>query len=177
MSVSLPANDVLTARTDIREAVNYRLKAGDIKYIFEHAEVDMIIVDVQYVSLLDSFRHAHRDIPVLVDTDAGDDDGPFNKAIRDGMAIEQQRGSRGWAELEAQSPDEDGMLALAYTSGTTSRPKGVVYTHRGVYLAAMGNIVESQLNMGPDRCGYLWTLPMFHAMGTCWIGIPVNTEQ
>ncbi|KAL5040973.1 hypothetical protein BDW71DRAFT_201742 [Aspergillus fruticulosus] len=134
----------IAAAGAVNVAINYRLKADDIKYIFEHSEVDIIIVDVQYVSLLDSFRNAHCDIPMLVDTDAG---------------------NHGWAGLEAQSRDEDGMLALAYTSGTTSRPKGVVFTHRGVYLAAMASIVESQLNMSPDRCGYLWTLPMFHAMG------------
>lgn len=126
----------------------------------------MIIVDVQYVSLLDAFRDAHPSIPVLVDTDTGDDNGPFGQAIREGMKIDHQEGDRGWAGLDAQSPDEDGTIALAYTSGTTSRPKGVVFTHRGAYLAAMGNIVESQLNMSPDRCGYLWVLPMFHAMGT-----------
>jgi acyl-CoA synthetase (AMP-forming)/AMP-acid ligase II len=126
----------------------------------------MIIADVQYVSLLDAFRDAHPSIPVLVDTDTGDDSGPFGKAIREGMKIDHQEGDRGWAGLDAQSPDEDGMIALAYTSGTTSRPKGVVFTHRGAYLAAMGNIVESQLNMSPHRCGYLWILPMFHAMGT-----------
>ena len=50
------------------------------------------------------------------------------------------------------------MLSIPFTSGTTSRPKGVVYTHRGVYLAAMANIIESGLNNG--RCKYLWTLPM-----------------
>jgi acyl-CoA synthetase (AMP-forming)/AMP-acid ligase II len=55
------------------------------------------------------------------------------------------------------------MFAIPFTSGTTSRPKGVMYTHRGAYLAAMGNIVESGLNNG--HCKYLWTLPMFHAMG------------
>ncbi|KAL2846381.1 acyl-CoA synthetases /AMP-acid ligases II [Aspergillus pseudoustus] len=152
----------------VNVAINYRLKANDIKYIFEHSRVDVVIADVQYVSLLDSFRDAHPDIPVLVDTDAGqNDDGPFSRAIREGMDIDHREGDCGWAGLEAQSSDEDGMIALAYTSGTTSRPKGVVYTHRGAYLAAMSNIVESQLNVntGSDRCGYLWTLPMFHAMG------------
>lgn len=120
---------------------------------------------MQFVPLLDSFREDHQNIPVLIDTDAGDDDGPFNQAIREGLEFDRQHGDRGWAGLESQAPNEDGMLALPYTSDTTSRPKGVVYTHRSAYLAGMGNIVESQLNQSPNRCGYLWVLPMFHAIG------------
>lgn len=52
------------------------------------------------------------------------------------------------------------MLAIPFTSGTTSKPKGVVYTHRGAYLAALGNVIESGLNIPDGRCKYLWTLPM-----------------
>lgn len=52
------------------------------------------------------------------------------------------------------------MLAIPFTSGTTSKPKGVVYTHRGAYLAALANVVESGLNYHKGRCKYLWTLPM-----------------
>ena len=57
-------------------------------------------------------------------------------------------------------------MALAYTSGTTGRPKGVEYTHRGAYLAALGNVVESGLSFHDgERARYLWTLPLFHAVG------------
>ncbi|KAJ5178317.1 uncharacterized protein N7500_001016, partial [Penicillium coprophilum] len=146
-------------------AINYRLKPDDIKYILEHADVDMIITDVQYAPLLGKFREAHRDIPVLVDTDSGEDNGPYDHAILEGLEIDRRLGGHGWAGLEMLAPDEDGTIALAYTSGTTSRPKGVIFTHRGAYLAAMSDIVESQLNRSPDRCGYLWVLPMFHAIG------------
>lgn len=53
------------------------------------------------------------------------------------------------------------MIAIPFTSGTTSKPKGVVYTHRGAYLAALANVVESGLNYHAGRCRYLWTLPMY----------------
>jgi len=53
------------------------------------------------------------------------------------------------------------MIAIPFTSGTTSRPKGVVYTHRGAYLAALANVIESGLNFHDGRCKYLWTLPMW----------------
>ncbi|CAG8053210.1 unnamed protein product [Penicillium salamii] len=149
----------------VNVAINYRLKGEDIQYIFEHAEVDMIIADVQYAPLLVKFREVHNDIPILVDTDTGDNDGPYAQAILRGLEIDRRLGDLGWAGLQTQATGEDDMLALSYTSGTTSRPKGVIYTHRSAYLAAMGNVVESQLNQSPSRCGYLWVLPMFHAMG------------
>lgn len=150
-------------------AVNYRLKADDITYILQHSEVEIIIADAEYVSLLDSYRAASPSVPILVDTDTdageGELSGPFDEAVLEGLQYDKQQGSKGWVALEAQAASEDDVIALAYTSGTTARPKGVEYTHRGVYLAAMGNVVESGLNYNTGRCRYLWTLPMFHANG------------
>jgi long-subunit acyl-CoA synthetase (AMP-forming) len=147
-------------------AVNYRLKADDIRYIFEHSEVDMIIVDHEYVPMLRTFRDAHPTIPILIDTDSSNADGPFDKAVVEGLQFDAQTGKRGWTGLQAQAPDENGMIAISYTSGTTSRPKGVIYSHRGCYMASLSNVVESGLNHQNDRCKYLWVLPMFHALGS-----------
>ena len=52
------------------------------------------------------------------------------------------------------------MIAIPFTSGTTSRPKGCIYTHRGAYLASLANVIESGLNSDSRRCRFLWTLPM-----------------
>jgi len=152
----------------VNVAINYRLKKEDISYIFEHAEVDSIIVDAEFVNLLDGFRERHPDVPFIVDADTDKDDGEYDKAVLEGLEYDRETGSQGWSELETEAPEEDSMIALAYTSGTTAKPKGVEYTHRGAYLAAMANVVESGLNTHistADRCHYLWTLPMFHAMG------------
>ncbi|KAH8692786.1 putative AMP-binding domain protein [Talaromyces proteolyticus] len=150
-------------------AVNYRLKHEDVGYIFEHSEVELVIVDEEFVSLLDSFKQNHPNIPLLIDTDTdateGELSGPFDDAVMEGLQYDVASGNQGWSGLEAQAPDENSTMALAYTSGTTARPKGVEYTHRGAYLAALGNVIESGLNYHKGRCGYLWTLPMFHAMG------------
>src|SRR5258708_23348638 len=54
------------------------------------------------------------------------------------------------------------MIAVNYTSGTTGRPKGVVYTHRGAYLNAVSVALEFELS---SSSWYLWTLPMFHCNG------------
>ena len=79
---------------------------------------------------------------IIVDEDRGDE-GQFYEAVQEGWQGDQETGQNGWTELEAQAANEDSVLALAYTSGTTARPKGVEYTHRGAYLAAVGNVIES----------------------------------
>lgn len=153
----------------VNVSVNYRLKKEDIEYIFGFAEVDSIIVDQEFLHLLDHFRSSHPGVEIIVDTDhdatEGELSGPFDAAVLEGLEWDREMGNKGWAGLKAQCEDEDATIAIPFTSGTTSRPKGVVYTHRGTYLAALGNVVESGLNYHTGRAGYLWTLPMFHAMG------------
>ena len=61
--------------------------------------------------------------------------------------------------------DESAPIALNYTSGTTGRPKGVVYHHRGTFLETVGNIMAWPL---PPQPVYLWTLPLFHCNGWCF---------
>ena len=149
--------------------MNYRLKPDDIAYIFDHAEVNVIIVDAEYLPLLNGYRKSHPNIPLIVDDDTdateGEMGGQFDEAVLEGLKYDCQHGCQGWQGLETQVQDEEAVIALAYTSGTTARPKGVEFTHRSCYLAALGNIIESGLNYHTGRCRYLWTLPMFHAMG------------
>ncbi|KAL7270317.1 hypothetical protein RUND412_006983 [Rhizina undulata] len=149
--------------------VNYRLKKEDVQYIFAHAEVDIIVVDREYVSLLEGFNPA---VPLIIDEDidstTGELKGQFDHIIQEGLEYDLKFGN-GWDGLMAEAIDESDVFALAYTSGTTARPKGVEMTHRGVYLAAMANVVESGLNLGSvlarDRAKYLTILPLFHAVG------------
>ncbi|TVY25888.1 Acetate/butyrate--CoA ligase AAE7, peroxisomal [Lachnellula hyalina] len=159
----------IAASGGVNVAVNYRLKVEDVTYIFEFAEVEVIIVDEEYIHLLDDFRSKNPSIPFIIDTDTdateGQLSGPFDEAVLEGLNYDIQLGSKGWEGLNAQADDEDDTIAIPFTSGTTAKPKGVVYTHRGAYLAALGNVIESGLNYHTGRCGYLWTLPMFHAMG------------
>jgi len=62
-------------------------------------------------------------------------------------------------------PDEESLMCINYTSGTTGFPKGVMYTYRGGYLNALGEIMEYGLN---ESSVYLWTVPMFHCNGWCF---------
>jgi len=159
----------IAAAGGVNVAINYRLKHDDISYIFQHSDVDMIIADAEFVGLLDEYKKERPNVPILIDTDTdateGELSGPFDDAVLEGLKCDIEQGGKGWADLESQAKDEEDVMALAYTSGTTARPKGVEYTHRGVYLAAMGNVIESGLNYHTGRAKYLWTLPMFHATG------------
>ena len=145
------------------------MKKDDIAYIFEHADAEVIIVDAEFAPLLEGYQKAHPDVPLIIDTDTdateGELSGPFDEAVLEGLRYDLELGGRGWAGLEAQTADEEAVIALAYTSGTTAKPKGVEFTHRSSYVAALGNVIESGLNYHQGRCRYLWTLPMFHAMG------------
>jgi len=96
------------------------------------------------------------------------------RAIRTGVAqplILISSGDEYEALLDSAQPcrreitDERGLLALNYTSGTTGRPKGVMYHHRGAYLQSLAMVSHFQLD-GDTR--YLWTLPMFHCNGWCF---------
>lgn len=149
--------------------MNYRLKPEDLAYIFTHADVDAIIVDQEFVHLLDAYRKEHPDVPLIIDTDTdateGELSGPFDDAVLEGLKHDASIGAHGWEGLQTHADDEEDIIALAYTSGTTARPKGVEYIHRGCYLGALANVIEAGLNYNTGRCRYLWTLPMFHAMG------------
>src|SRR5206468_8769773 len=61
--------------------------------------------------------------------------------------------------------DEEDLISLNYTSGTTGKPKGVMIVHRGAYLTALGQVVEGILT---SDSRYLWTLPIFHCNGWCY---------
>lgn len=129
----------------------------------------MVIVDTEFIPLLESFQKQKPSIPLIVDADAdttmSEPSGQFDESVVQGLKYDAELGTKGWNGLEEQVRNEEDVIALAYTSGTTAKPKGVEFTHRGAYLAALANIIESGLNYHTGRCHYLWTLPMFHAMG------------
>ena len=66
-----------------------------------------------------------------------------------------------WHEVD----DERGLLSINYTSGTTGRPKGVMYHHRGAYLQSLAMAFHARLDADSV---FLWTLPMFHCNGWCF---------
>ena len=66
--------------------INYRLKEDDISYIFEHAEVDSIVVDAEFVHLLDGLRKEHPTVSLIVDTDTDGEEGEYDRAVMEGLS-------------------------------------------------------------------------------------------
>ena len=94
-------------------------------------------------------------IQTVIVEDTGDLTDPYELFLADGNP----------EPIETLLEDEEEPIALNYTSGTTGRPKGVIYTHRGAYLNALGEVIETGLTA---ESKYLWTLPMFHCNGWCF---------
>ncbi len=143
--------------------INTRLDAATIRYILGHSEAKVLLVDRQLSGVAAQAIAGLAHPPIVVDVLDSEYDGPGDPI----GAVEYE------AMLEAAAPgfvrteplEEWQAIALNYTSGTTGRPKGVVYHHRGAYLNAVGNI----LTWGMARHSvYLWTLPMFHCNGWCF---------
>lgn len=142
--------------------LNYRLKKREIEYMLDLGQADVVIVDEEFAHLVDANRRT-----VIVDKDAAGED----PSCQYQMALDWGKRNDLESFVYAEHGEDD-LLGLFFTSGTTGNPKAVEYSHRGVYLAALSNVIESGMNsqdiFGANRCRYLWTLPMFHAAGwTC----------
>jgi fatty-acyl-CoA synthase len=132
-------------------ALNVRLMPDEIAYILEHCGASIVLYDGEFEHLLSAC--ATR--PTLVRLGPGDRDAlDFETMLRDSTN----------EPIPARVDDEDATISLNYTSGTTGRPKGVMYSHRSLYLSSLADVFHA--NLRPESV-YLWTLPMFHCNG--WI--------
>ena len=136
--------------------INYRLIADDFAYIINHSGARIVCVHSDYLDAVTSIR---SQLPT----------------VEQFIALEGAK--EGWLDYEATLPPADtgyvrpeiaesDLLSINYTSGTTSRPKGVMITHRNAYLNVVGTLVHYEVTP-KDR--YLWTLPMFHANGWTFV--------
>ena len=145
----------------ILNTINTRLETETIQYIFEHAAPKVVLVDAVFLPLAEAAvaRMSQDQAPLIV-------------AVVDHQAGFQPPGRHpDYDDLLADADpgfdwilprDEWESISLNYTSGTTGQPKGVVYHHRGAYLAAMGNILSWQM---PRHARYLTIVPLFHCNG------------
>ncbi|MGI8476523.1 MAG: AMP-binding protein, partial [Thermomicrobiales bacterium] len=142
-------------------AINTRLTAEEVRYILEHSEARALLVDNEYAALVAQIL---PDLPALahVITVA---DLQSDGAAALGVDYESLLADSSSAPLSWPIEDEDEVISINYTSGTTGRPKGVMYTHRGAYLNSLGELLETR--MSSDSV-YLWTLPMYHCNGWCY---------
>ena len=144
----------------VLNTINIRLEADTIAYIFDHAEAKAVLVDSQFLPIamtaIDLMEGPAPQIIEVPDDQAGVHDMGEQIDYEDFLATGDPDFS--WIMPE----DEWESLAVNYTSGTTGRPKGVVYHHRGAYLMTMGTVVSWQLQLYPR---YLTIVPLFHCNG------------
>ncbi|MFC5724739.1 AMP-binding protein [Streptomyces gamaensis] len=128
-------------------ALNTRLSAPEIAYIVEHSGARLVLADTELLPLLDQALAGLGEPPAVIASDHYDD------AVLTAPP------------LCVEVTDERGLLSVNYTSGTTGRPKGVMYHHRGAYLNALAMAFHTTMD---TTSHYLWTLPMFHTNGWCF---------
>jgi len=147
----------------VLNALNTRLEADTIAYILDHGEARVLITDTELNPVIREALGRTVRRPLVIDIVDAEAEAPGVSLGE--MTYEEllEEGDPGFAPL--YPADEWQAIALNYTSGTTGRPKGVVYHHRGAYLNAVGDILVWNMGLHPT---YLWTLPMFHCNGWCF---------
>ncbi|RED50780.1 acyl-CoA synthetase [Aestuariispira insulae] len=146
----------------VLNSLNTRLDANALSYMLRHGEAKLFLVDSEFSDLAREAVSNLENPPTIIDIQ--DNEGPARAPF--GETDYETLISKGDPNFPWHMPDdEENALALNYTSGTTGNPKGVVYSHRGAYLNAMGNAVTWPM---PHFPVYLWTLPMFHCNGWCF---------
>jgi acyl-CoA synthetase (AMP-forming)/AMP-acid ligase II len=133
--------------------INIRLNTDEIGYILQHSGAKVLLVDQEFESAVKPLDlTAMRVIRI-------DDTGSAGDPYEDFLAQGSPEPVESWLE------DEYETLSINYTSGTTGRPKGVMIHHRGAYLNAIGETIETGMTFDAR---YMWTLPMFHCNGWCF---------
>jgi len=141
-------------------AINTRLSAPEVVTILRHAGARVLVCDPAMTEIAHAAR-AELDLSLLVWTGESGERAPSWGEI----GYERFLSTGSPEPFVPDVDDEEQVITINYTSGTTGQPKGVMYTHRGAYLNALGEIIE--IGLTPESV-YLWTLPMFHCNGWCF---------
>jgi fatty-acyl-CoA synthase len=145
-------------------AVNTRLSPEEVTYVCDHSGAKVLVVDTEYLPALAPVIGSFRTVTEVVAV--SDLLGPAaHHAVDPEYVGYDEFLKRGTGEpLSWSIDDENSLISINYSSGTTGQPKGAMYTHRGTYLNALGEIIHQRFD--PESV-YLWTLPMFHCNGWC----------
>ncbi|MEX2489126.1 MAG: long-chain fatty acid--CoA ligase [Pseudomonadales bacterium] len=148
----------------VLHTLNIRLSPTDLEYIINHAEDRVIVIDEDLLPLLEPLADKIPCVELLVICRHGEGgETSFRNTVDYEEFIDGQPVKFDWPEIDENSP-----MGLCYTSGTTGKPKGVMYTNRSTYLHTITQAMTDAMSISAvdSVCGIV---PMFHAMG--W-GIP-----
>ena len=144
----------------VLNTINTRLEVHTVAYIFDHGGAKAVLVDSQFLELAEAACAEMESTPPRI-IEVPDESTGFPASGR--HQTYEDLLTTGDATFNWQMPeDEWESLALNYTSGTTGRPKGVVYHHRGAYLMTMGTVVSWRMQLNPV---FMAIVPLFHCNG------------
>jgi fatty-acyl-CoA synthase len=149
----LEAHYAVPAAGGVLVAINTRLISEEVGYILRHSGARFLFVDAELAPVTQPLRLPGVRVVTI------DDGGSAGDAYEDYLAAGSTE------PVAGRLADEQATLAIDYTSGTTGKPKGVMYSHRGAYLNALAMAIEAGMTLDSV---YLWTLPMFHCNGWCF---------
>jgi acyl-CoA synthetase (AMP-forming)/AMP-acid ligase II len=153
----------------VLHTLNVRLSPTDLEYIINHAQDRVIFVDEDLLPLLEPLKDKIPSVELLVICRHGEGgDSSYPNTVDYEEFIEGQDTVYDWPEIDENSP-----MGLCYTSGTTGKPKGVMYTNRSTYLHTITQAMTDSMSLSAldAVCGIV---PMFHAMG--W-GLPFSASM
>ncbi|MBX7555584.1 AMP-binding protein [Kocuria sp. KRD140] len=177
LPATLMAHYAVPAAGAVLVPLNPRLSARELRYILEHCEARVVLADTSVLETVAQALGDGSDVTLVQIDDPQADVHPVRDGAGSGVPTFEE-----FIDVEPAQPvgpgasggndggvgygvaDENAPITLNYTSGTTGRPKGVLYSHRGAYLNSLGEVFHNGFT-GATR--YLWTLPMFHCNGWC----------
>ncbi|MFJ4761584.1 AMP-binding protein [Kocuria marina] len=177
LPATLMAHYAVPAAGAVLVPLNPRLSARELSYILEHCEARVVLADTSVLETVAQALGDGSDVTLVQIDDPQADVHPVRDGAGSGVPTFEE-----FIDVEPAQPagpgasggndggvgygvaDENAPITLNYTSGTTGRPKGVLYSHRGAYLNSLGEVFHNGFT-GATR--YLWTLPMFHCNGWC----------
>ena len=166
--LSLNCHRLLEAYFGVLEAgcvllpLNYRLAAPELTYILNDSGAAVLFLEQEFVGLVDSFRRDLRTVRSFHQLEFHQTDGPPQAAWLSDQTYEQMLASAAPCRGELMAFDENSVAEIFYTSGTSASPKGVMLTHRNVYLHAMSIALYHHTRFEDVM---LHTIPLFHANG------------
>jgi fatty-acyl-CoA synthase len=144
----------------VLHTLNIRLFPDQLTYIVNHAEDEVIFVDRSLAALLFPLLKTFETVKHIVVMDDGAGDVPQDSAGIEVLDYETLLADA--APVEFRITDENIAASMCYTSGTTGNPKGVVYSHRSIYLHTIGAMIADGIGVRESDV-VLPVVPMFHA--------------